>query len=168
MSLQGPMVVVADYPAPDLVEALGAAGAFPVVESRWTEAPSAFISIQPSAVVLAQPGPASDLKAADELRLQIQTRTGPFVPLIGRARSDMGLALPGGLPIDADARAARLVAGLRRALRVRALHAAVLRRMETFTSRDGPTSALPGTDPVEDATVLVAGRGRSYPALAVA
>src|SRR5688572_3585080 len=121
MSLQGPMVVVADNPAPDLVEALGAAGAFPVVETRWADAPSAFISIQPSAVVLAEAGPASDLKAADALGLQIQTRNGPFVPLIGRARSDVGLAIPGGLPIDADASATRLVARLRMALRVRAL-----------------------------------------------
>jgi hypothetical protein len=168
MSLQGPMVVVADNPAPDLVEALSAAGAFPVVETRWADAPSAFISIQPSAVVLAEAGPASDLKAADALGLQIQTRNGPFIPLIGRARSDVGLAIPGGLPIDADASATRLVARLRMALRVRALHAAVLRRMETFTSGDGTVPTLPQTDPIEDATVLVAGRGRSYPALAVA
>src|SRR5918999_2438066 len=168
MSLQGPMVVVADIPAPDLVEALGAAGAFPVIESRWVDAPSAFISVQPSAVVLADPGPASDSKAARTLGLQIQTRNGPFIPLIGRARSDAGIAIPGGLPIDADASATRLVARLRMALRVRALHAAVLRRMETFGSQDGAMPALPQTDPVEDATVLVAGRGRSYPALAVA
>lgn len=168
MSLQGPMVVVADNPAPDLVDALGAAGAFPVVESRWVDAPSAFISVQPSAIVLAEPGPASDPKAADTLGLQIQTRTGPFIPLIGRARSDTGMAIPGGLPIDADASATRLVARLRMALRVRALHAAVLRRMETFSSQDGTAPTLSRTDPVEDATVLVAGRGRSYPALAVA
>jgi hypothetical protein len=44
----------------------------------------------------------------------------------------------------------------------------VLRRMETFSSQDGTVPTLPQTDPVEDATVLVAGRGRSYPALAVA
>src|SRR4051812_3861802 len=168
MSLQGPMVVVADNPAPDLVEALGAAGAFPVVESRWTDAPSAFISLQPSAIVLAEPGPASDPKAAETLGLQIQTCSGPFIPLIGRARSDLGMAIPGGLPIDVDASATRLVARLRMALRVRALHAAVLRRMETFDGQDGTAPTLPQTDPIDDATVLVTGRGRSYPALAVA
>jgi hypothetical protein len=168
MSLQGPMVVVADNPAPDLVEALGAAGAFPVVESRWADAPSAFISVQPSAIVLAEPGPASDRKAADTLGLQIQTRSGPFIPLIGRARSDARVAIPGGLPIDADASTTRLVARLQMALRVRALHAAVLRRMETFSSKDGTVPILPQSDPIEDATVLVTGRGRSYPAIAVA
>ena len=164
MSLHGPMVVVADSPAPDLVEALGAAGAFPVVESRWKDAPSTFISVQPAAVVLAELGPASDPKAAHTLGLQIQTRTGPFIPLIGRARSDAALAIPGGLPIEAEDSASRLVARLRMALRVRALHAAVLRRMETVRS----DLKLPQSDPIEDATILVAGRGRSYPELAVA
>ena len=91
-------------------------------------------------------------------------RTGPFIPLIGRARSDAGLAIPGGLPIEAEDSASRLVARLRMALRVRALHAAVLRRMETVPS----DLKLPPSDPIEDAIVLVAGRGRSYPALAVA
>lgn len=169
MSLQGPMIVVADSPAPDLVDALGAAGAFPVVESRWPDAPSAFVAVQPSAIVLAEPGPASDSKAAHTLGLQIKTRSGPFIPLIGRARGDSGLAIPHGLPIDADASANRLIARLRTALRVRSLHATVLRRAETFKSQGtGVTPILPKSDPVEDATVLVAGRGRSYPALAVA
>ena len=162
------MVVIADNPAPDLVEALGAAGAFPVVESSWRDAPAAFIAVQPSAIVLAEPGPASDPKAADTLGLQIQTRSGPLIPLIGRARSDLGAAIPGCLPIDAEASASRLVARLRIALRVRALHAAVLRRMETFKTEGGALPALAQTDPLEDATVLVAGRGRSYPSLAVA
>src|SRR3954447_5562213 len=168
MSLQGAMVVVTDNPAPDLVEALGAAGAFPVVESCWTDAPSAFSSVQPSAVVLADPGPASDSKAAETLGLQIKTRSGPFIPLIGRTRSGLSMAIAGGLPIDTDASPTRLVARLQTALRVRALHAAVLRRMETFTSPDGAPPTLPQTDPIDDATVLVAGRGGSYPALAVA
>ena len=168
MPLQGPMVVVADNPAPDLVEALGAAGAFPVVESRWADAPSAFISIQPAAIILAEPGPASDPRAADTLGLQIKTRNGPFIPLIGRARSDARIAIPGGLPIDADDSASRLVARLHMALRVRALHAAVLRRMETFESPEGTTPTLPTGDPIDDATVLVAGRGRSYPETSVA
>jgi hypothetical protein len=91
MSLQGPIVVVADKPAPDLVDALGAAGAFPVVQSRWAKALSAFVSLRPSAIVLAEPGPASDAKAAETLRLQIQTCSGPFIPVIGRARSDAAL-----------------------------------------------------------------------------
>jgi GGDEF domain-containing protein len=162
------MVVVADSPAPDLVEALNAAGAFPIVEASWADAPAAFVAAQPSAIILAEPGPASDLAAAKTLGLQIQTRNGPFIPLIGRSRGDAGLAIPGGLPIDADASATRLVARLRTALRVRSLHATVLRRLETFKTRGGVTPPFPTSDPIEDATVLVTGRGGSYPALAVA
>jgi GGDEF domain-containing protein len=169
MSLQGPMIVVADNPAPDIVDALAAAGAFPIVESRWPDAPATFVAVQPSAIVLAEPGPASDTRAATTLGLQLKTRHGPFIPLIGRARGAGGLAIPHGLPIDADTSANRLIARLRTALRVRSLHATVLRRAETFkTEGAGITPILPKSDPIEDATVLVAGRGRSYPALAVA
>jgi GGDEF domain-containing protein len=162
------MVVVADKPATDLIQALGAAGAFPIVEARWSDAPAAFVSVQPSAIVLAEPGPASDLKAAQTLGLQIKTRSGPFIPLLARVRGDMELAIPGGLPIDADASASRLVARLRTALRVRSLHATVLRRAETCAAQGTAMPTPPRTDPIEDATVLVAGRGGAYPALAVA
>ena len=52
-------------------------------------------------------------------------------------------------------------------MRVRALHATVLRRMETLASRSEAMPDLPDSDPLDEATVLVAGRGRSYPQLAV-
>jgi GGDEF domain-containing protein len=168
MSLLGPLVVVAEEPAPDLVEALAAAGGFPVVESRWADAPAAFTSIQPAAIVVAEPGPASDAEAAQMLGLQLRTRNGPFVPLIGRSRRDRMPAIPEGLPIDADASTERLVARLRSALRVRALHTTVLRRAETFAAQTGRTVKFPDNDPLDDATILVTGRGGSYPDLAVA
>ena len=55
MALQGPFIVVADSPAPDLVEALRAAGAFPIVESSWAEAADALTSVQPDGILLAEP-----------------------------------------------------------------------------------------------------------------
>jgi GGDEF domain-containing protein len=168
MSLQGPLVVVTEQPASDLVEALAKAQAFPVVESRWADAPAAMISIQPSAIVLAQPGPAADPEAAEQLRLQVQTRNGPMVPLISRAAGGLAPAIAGALPVDAAAPPDRLVARLRSALRVRALHAAVLRRAETLAGETGLIAKFPDSDPLDDATVLVVGRGGSYPALAVA
>lgn len=168
MSLQGPLVVVAEQPAPDLVEALSAAGAFPIVESRWADAPAAFVAVQPTAIVLAEAGPAADEEAARTLGLQIKTRNGPFVPLVGRAQPDIAPAIPNGLPVAADASASRLVARLRSALRVRALHATVLRRAETLASRTGLVASFPASDPLDDATVLVVGRGGSYPGLAIA
>ena len=50
---------------------------------------------------------------------------------------------------------------------MRALHAAVLRRAEEVAERTDVVD-MPEHDPIEDATVLVAGRGRNYPALTVA
>jgi hypothetical protein len=53
MSLQGPLIVVAELPVAGLVEALSAAGAFPIVEAKWADAPAAFLTVKPSAVVIA-------------------------------------------------------------------------------------------------------------------
>ena len=61
-----------------------------------------------------------------------------------------------------DGNSDRLVARLRAALRVRSLHATVLRRLPDATSR------VPEADPARDATVLLIGRGAAYPALSVA
>ena len=57
----------------------------------------------------------------------------------------------------------RLMARLRAALRVRTLHATVMRRLD-----DDPAAQQPAeTDPARDATVLLIGRGAAYPALSV-
>ena len=53
MALQGPFLVVADSPAPDVVDALRAAGAFPIVEADWPDAATAVASVEPEGVVLA-------------------------------------------------------------------------------------------------------------------
>jgi hypothetical protein len=60
MALQGPFLVVADSPAPDVVEALRAAGAFPIVEADWRDAAAAVTSVEPEGVVLADSGSASE------------------------------------------------------------------------------------------------------------
>ena len=166
MPLQGPLVVVTEKPASDLVEALAAAEAFPVVESRWADASAAVIAIEPSAIVLADAGP--DAEAVRQLGIQIKTRNGPFIPVISRTRVDGAMAMPDALPVDGAAPIDRLVARLRSALRIRALHATVLRRAETLASQTGLLARFPDSDPFDDATVLVAGRGGSYPALVVA
>lgn len=168
MSLQGPMIVVAENAATDLVAALGAAGAFPIVETTWADAPTAFMSVKPAAVVIAEPGPSPSEAAARMLCLQIATAAGPVVPVIARVQSDLDAAIPIALPIDASLPPERLIARLRAALRVRALHATVLRRIELFAAHGGKMPALPMGDALEDATVLVAGRGQLYPALSVA
>ena len=132
MSLQGPMIVVADGPATDLVDALAAAGAFPIVETKWADAPAAFHSVKPTAVVIAEPGAPANEAAARMLCQQIATANGTIVPVVARVQGDQEAAVPIALAADAALPVERLIARLQSAMRVRALHATVLRRIETF------------------------------------
>src|SRR6478752_6947675 len=168
MSLQGPLIVVAELPVPGLVEALSSAGAFPIVEAKWADAPAAFLTVKPSAVVIAEPGPPANEASARMLCLQIATLNGPIVPVIARVRGDEDAAVPIALPADAALPVERLLARLQSAMRVRALHATVLRRIELFASHGGQLPMLPVGDALDDATVLIVGRGPLYPALSVA
>lgn len=168
MSLQGPLIVVAEQPAAELVEALSTAGAFPIVESKWADAPAAFVTVKPAAIVIAEPGAPANIASARMLCLQVATVSGPIVPVIARVCGDDDAAVPIALPADATLPVDRLLARLQFAMRVRALHATVLRRIELFTSHDGKLPALPVGDALVDATVLIAGRGPLYPTLSVA
>lgn len=162
------MIVVAEHPAPSLIEALGAAGAFPIVETKWADAPTAFLTVKPAAVVIAEPGIPAHQASARMLCLQIATFNGPIVPVIALVRGNDDVAVPIALPADAALPVERLLARLQSAMRVRALHATVLRRIELFTSRGGKLPMLPLGDALADATVLIAGRGPLYPSLSVA
>ncbi len=168
MSLQGPIVLVAENPATDLTQALSAAGAFPIVEAKWADAPTAFVTVKPSAVVIAEPGAPKSESSARMLCLQIATAGGPIVPTIAVAHGALDAAIPVALPADASLPVERLIARLQSAMRVRALHATVLRRIETFASQGGKLPMMPVGDALDDATVLIAGRGPLYPALSVA
>ncbi len=160
--------MVADNPAADLTEALSAAGAFPIIEATWADAPTAFVSVKPTAVIIAEPGPPESESAARMLCLQIATANGPVVPTIARVQGGQEAALPIALPVDADLPVQRLISRLSSALRVRALHATVLRRIAEASAQGGTTPALATNDALEDATVLVVGRGPLYPTLSVA
>lgn len=162
------MIVVADTPAADLVEALRAAGAFPIVETKWTDAPTAFVAVKPAAVVIAEPGAPPSEASARMLSLQLATVNGPIVPAIARTLGDKDAAIPLALPCDAALPVERLITRLTSALRVRALHATVLRRIETFASHGGKLPQMPVGDALDDATVLILGRGPLYPTLTVA
>jgi GGDEF domain-containing protein len=167
MSLQGPLIVVAESPATALVEALGAAGAFPIVEAKWADAPTAFMSVKPSAVIIAEPGLPASESSSRMLALQIATVAGPIVPTIAFADTEHDAAFPAALTADAGMPVDRLIKRLQSATRVRALHATVLRRIELFAAHGGQMPSLPHGDALDDATVLIAGRGPLYPALSV-
>ena len=166
MSLQGPIVVVAEKPAEGLVQAFTVAGAFPVVEARWTDAPGAVASIKPSAVVLAEPQ-APDAATVQALEAQIAASEA-YMPVVARTREDDATPFANALPVAEDADVERLVARLTSALRLRALHATVIGRARTLLSERNIIAELPPGDPIEDATVLVVGRGRMHPTLSVA
>jgi hypothetical protein len=168
MSLQGPMIVVAENKATDLTQALSAAGAFPIVEAKWADAPTAFVAVKPAAVIVAEPGQPKSESAVRMLALQIATAPGAIVPTIARVQGEQEAAIPMALPADASLPVERLIARLQSAMRVRALHATVLRRIEMFASHGGKLPPLPAGDALDDATVLIAGRGPLYPALSVA
>ncbi|HVZ51052.1 MAG TPA: GGDEF domain-containing protein [Pseudolabrys sp.] len=168
MSLQGPLIVVADQPAAGLIEALSAAGAFPIVEAKWTDAPTAFVAVKPAGVVIADPGPPPSESAARMLCLQIATVNGPLVPTVALADDRNDPAIPLALPVDAGQPLETVVARLQSAMRVRALHATVLRRIELSAAQGSAMPQLPVSDALDDATVLIVGRGPLYPALSVA
>src|SRR5207244_2661425 len=120
--------VVAETAAADLVDALGLAGAFPIVEASFADAPAAIAEIQPAALVLADAAPRRDRGAAQALIRKIETLGGPFMPVLARAEDACEIAVPFALPVAPQEPASRLIGRLRSALRVRALHATVLRR----------------------------------------
>jgi hypothetical protein len=170
MALLGPMVVVAEHSAADLIDVLGKAGAFPIVESRWADAPAAIAEIQPVALAIADPNGRPPSRHVEALRQSIAGRGGPVLPVIALLEGAGEPALPEALCISLDDSEERLVARLTSALRIRTLHATVLRRLHGLGDRAGHLAGA-GTMPenlLADATVLCVGRGGSYPALSVA
>lgn len=129
---------------------------FPLIDATFADTARAIEQVQPAAVLVDAPGADEVLLAA--LAEQIAARK-PYLPLIAvepdGSLPDSALPFaPHGGNFD------RLPARLRAALRVRALHATVLRR--------NVGSSLPEIDPIRDATVLLIGRGGAYPSLSVA
>jgi hypothetical protein len=158
MSQQGPILVVSSGEPSPAAATLSETGMFPVIETSWPEAAHAVEQLQPAAILVsgdAGPGFAALAAQAAELK--------PYVPLlvIDPTASLPQNALPFALT---DGGFERLNCRLRAALRVRSLHATVLRRVA-----DDPATQirLSDTDPIQEATVLLIGRGAAYPALSV-
>jgi hypothetical protein len=159
MSQQGPLLLVSNHGRPAFAAALDEAQMFPLIETSFADAARAVAQVQPSAVL-------ADVSGADRaqfaaLATEIDARK-PYLPLI--AVNAEGALPENAIPFFAsDGKFDRLPLRLRAALRIRALHITVLRRLS-----EEPTSHLPDTDPAKDATVLLIGRGGAYPALSVA
>ncbi|NPV21100.1 GGDEF domain-containing protein [Bradyrhizobium aeschynomenes] len=161
MSQQGPLLIVSSSTRPSLSAALAVAQILPSVETSWADAISTMAKVQPAAVVaVVEDADANEVAA---LSRHVGARK-PYVPLI--AITPGGTALPDhAIPLHGSDNHERLLARLRAALRVRTLHAMVLRRLD---EKRAPDATLPDTDPLDDATVLLLGRGTSLPGLSVA
>jgi len=165
MALLGPMVVIAESSAADLIDVLAKAGAFPTVETRWVDAPAAIAEVQPVAIAIADPeGNPSPLHVHAVMEC-IETRGGPVTPVIALVERDYSPAIPNALAIGMDDSTDRLIARLHSALRIRTLHATVLRRAHSAGAKNGIPAFIP-PDLLDDATVLCVGRGGFYPTLA--
>ncbi len=160
MSQQGPILVVSTARRPSFAATLDIGRLFPVVETEWADAVRAVEQVQPAAVLAAT----ADADAA--MLAQLAARAAarqPYLPLIS---VDPETPHPDNVIPFFQAQGGgsdRLVARLRAALRVRSLHATVMRRLVPSTPM-----ALSQIDPARDATVLLIGRGGAYPALSVA
>jgi hypothetical protein len=166
MSLQGPVLIVGSPATDGLIQALANAGAFPVIETGWRDARRAVDDIKPSAIVTAEPGTAN-IAAAQALSRRI-AGVVPFLPLILCLRGDKSSTLPDAITIAESTPVERLIARLSSVLRQRALHATVLSRARTLKAERNIIAELPAGDPLDEATVLVVGRGRNHPVLSVA
>jgi len=168
MSQQGPILVVSTARRPSFAATLDIGRLFPVVETEWADAVRAVDQVQPAAVLAATSD--TDTAGLVELAARAAARQ-PYLPLIS---VDPQVPHPDNvipffqsqIPQSQVAQTQgsdRLVARLRAALRVRSLHATVMRRLVPATPM-----ALSHIDPARDATVLLIGRGGAYPTLSVA
>lgn len=161
MSLQqGPIIVVSDDKQPAFMAALGEDGMFPVIEATWAEASRAVEQLYPALVLAAAP------EGADFKLHALAKQIGGVQPYIPLLAIDPKAALPeNAIPFSqANGSWDRLLPRLRGALRVRTLHATVLRRLNDQAMK----LAIAEIDPIRDATVLLVGRAGAYPTLSVA
>jgi GGDEF domain-containing protein len=166
MALLGPVVVVAEIPATDFIDVLAKAGAFPIAQTRWADVPAAIGETQPVALAIADRQTIPSSRQVDAAIECIETRGGPVMPVIALVDSSSTPAIPGALPIAIDDSADRVIARLHSALRIRTLHAAVLRRSLAAGAKK-PVAAFVPPDLLEESTVLCVARGGSYPALSL-
>ena len=123
MALLGPMVVVAESSAADLIDVLGKAGAFPTVETRWADAPASDCRDPAGGDRHRRSGGQPVSLHVHAVIQCIETRGGPVTPVIALVERDYAPAIPSALAIGMDDSTDRLIARLRSALRIRTLHA---------------------------------------------
>ncbi len=156
---QGPILIISDGANTALKNAVVTLKNFPLIDTDWTSASDAISRVQPAAILAANIG----AKEATLSAIAKQTEAfRPYVPIVALDPVD---TLPANvLPFMlANRDPKHLVARLNAALRVRAMHMTLLRRLA-----DASAPHIPTGDPLQDSTILLIGRGGSFPALSVA
>lgn len=161
MSDQATIVAISNLKPAPFATALADSNIFPVVDATWDTALEAIAQVQPAAVVAS--ASAAEMPAFEKLASKLSARQ-PYIPLIA---IDPVAAVPGhAIPLIGEGgQFERLSARLRNALRIRALHATVLRRLTADNLHTFTTNA---PDPLDDATLMLVGRGGSHAGLSVA
>lgn len=159
MSQQGPLLIVSNGTVSPLADAVAQLKIFPLVESNWSDASDAIARLHPAAVLV------GDIESNEALLQRMARQVGaiePYTPLI--ALNPDGTLPKNVIPFtQSGSDTKHLVARLRAALRVRTEHATLLRRQN-----ESAPSHMPQSDPIDDATALLIGRGGSFPELSVA
>jgi GGDEF domain-containing protein len=168
MSLQAPIVIVADQRNAQLSAALRSSDGAPVTECIWKDAAKVIAKSWPIAVVFDEPATEQRQPEIEAIRKALATRPEPYLPVIARVAPGIAPITPNTLPMSTTATPERVAARVFSALRVRTLHTTVFQRGEAVKANGNEIPEPVGGDPLDDATVLVTGRGRSYPELATA
>jgi GGDEF domain-containing protein len=158
------VVCVSEGKVPDLAAALRAAMRYPLVEQHPADITTKLAATAPAAIVVPVERPAPELMAS--ILRYLEDMESAYLPILAAAPEDWGGSTIV-LPLPTDAVPSRTVARLTAALRVRALHATVLRRAAAQERTNAVPSPING-ESLNEATVLVAGRGGGYPALTLA
>src|SRR4030081_150508 len=126
MSQQGPIIVVSMAERPSFATALDDAKMYPIIDTVWVDASRAIEQLEPAAVLVAMSATAEP--SFEALAKQIAARQ-PYLPLIA---VDPQTSLPeNAVPFSQSGSSFhRLIARLRAALRIRTLHATVMRRLD--------------------------------------
>jgi hypothetical protein len=167
MLLEGPALVVSQTGTSVLAANLARA-AFPLLDVTLREAPAAIAAMRPAFVVVDRLTETDETAAAALVDVTHEI-DGPWTPILRIAAADEADhdVWFGTLRVRAADNIDALVKRLHAMQRLRRLDASVKRRTAILTAAGGPALDLAGTDPLAEASVLVVGRGRAYPGIAL-
>ena len=134
MSLQGPVVIIAEEVDPILVQALESTGAAPVVETRWIDAADVVAATEPAGIVVPQVAGAVPPAAIDRLA-DVLAEFQVYTPLLAVPSDDIADIMPEALPLSADASCDGIAARLAAAQAAQATQAVWQRERERMQNR---------------------------------